>query len=122
MANEQFFLRINTKPESMLYQIAREPFVETSLAAHGVLLSLANQNWALKRYIMQPGLMEFLLDRQAVNDKALIEIRYEIMKVFSQQPRIDEIFPSDVLTRVRQYVNDGVFHSTSGSQVAYDQM
>lgn len=109
------------KALSLFHAYARVPMLEISSKAYCIFMALSQQAWALKKFQNCPGLIEFMLDRQImVSDKFILETKYAIIKNCYAIGSAEDIFPPDVLFKMKKYVDDGPFYSSDCTQVALD--
>jgi len=107
-------------PMEYMFQIIKQPFGEISESAYNVLQNIGKMPWAVYLFVGEPGLLEYILDRDVVTKKEGKEMKYDLIKILQcNSGSIDGNFmPPEMLMRLKNFVKDGPFHVEAISQVA----
>ena len=106
-----------------MFSIIKQPFADKSEAAYRIIMNIADKSWGIQKLIDEPGLVEFLLDRNVAVSKQAKEIRYTLIKTMVDNPRSSDgsVVPADLLIRFRRYVNEGPFYVEALTEVALEE-
>ena len=106
-----------------MFQILKQPFSELSEAAYNVLDNIGSKPWGVKLFTEEPGLLEYILDREVSAKKEVKERKYNLIKGLQENPvgTNSDIMPPEMLTRMKKYVKDGPFYVEAQAQVALDE-
>ena len=107
-------------PMEYLFQIIKQPFAELTESAYKVLQNIGNKPWGVSPFIQEPGLVEYILDRNIVIKKEAKEMKYELIKILQRNSAStdDNIMPPEMLMRFKNYVKEGPFYVEAQAEVA----
>ena len=100
--------------------IAKQPFPELRLSAHGLLSALAVLPWGQKKLCEFPGFNEYLLDRSTEKAKEGKESKFEIVRTLAESPTTQDIFGQPYFVQLKAYFLQGAFYVQTESQVAFE--
>ena len=107
-------------PMEYLFQIIKQTFAELTESAYKVLHNIGNKPWGVSPFIQEPGLVEYILDRNIVIKKEAKEMKYELIKILQRNSAStdDNIMPPEMLMRFKNYVKEGPFYVEAQAEVA----
>ena len=105
----------------IIIQIAKQPFVDLRLGAYRCLFELSRSSWALQVLNVEPGFLEFLLNRSTEKDKEGKEMKFSIIRSMCEDAEQAKAILGNVnYLKLRRYLNDGVFYVEPEANVAFD--
>ncbi|XP_034948264.1 26S proteasome non-ATPase regulatory subunit 5 [Chelonus insularis] len=111
---KSWFDSLENNPMDMIVQLCKQPFPDIKQSSLKILLEIAMQPWGQHYIAIYPGLIEFLLNRDAEAFKECKELKYEILKSLASS----DSFDSSILLRLNKYVQEGPFHVDADVEVA----
>ena len=111
---------LGNKPMELLYNVIKQPFVELRLAIYDIFSNMARQVWGRREILRQPGLPEFLLNRDSEREKAGMDAKFEIFKCLSDSGETEQIVGNDIGRQVHEYVKQGPYFVLPRSSVAFE--
>jgi 26S proteasome non-ATPase regulatory subunit 5 len=107
-------------PMEYFFRIIKQPFAELTESAYNVLINIGNKPWGVSPFIQEPGLVEYILDRNIAIRKEAKELKYDLIKILQTNSvsTDDNIMPPEMLRRFKNYVNDGPFYVEAQAEVA----
>ena len=116
--NQAWFSTAGPGLFTAMFQKVRSPFKEVKLPVLAILRSLADQKWGQVEFRDQPGFMEYLMNRNAENDKDVKEIKFDTIKAAVASATLADVLDSVTMIRLREYVQDGPFYVPGEHHVA----
>uniref|UniRef100_A0A2P2HWT9 26S proteasome non-ATPase regulatory subunit 5 n=2 Tax=Hirondellea gigas TaxID=1518452 RepID=A0A2P2HWT9_9CRUS len=94
-----------------LNKMIRLPFPEIHLQAYELLTVLTKYNWGFKLIAAHNGLLEYLLDRSAGQDKRSKEAKYGVVSALVQQmEQLQEIAGERIIHKLCTYRRKGAYY------------
>ncbi|XP_076673763.1 26S proteasome non-ATPase regulatory subunit 5 isoform X1 [Andrena cerasifolii] len=115
---KSWFDSLDDDPLSMIVGICRQPFPDICEAGFDVLAVVASQAWGQEYMSSQPGLAEFLLERNLESTKACKDGKYEVVSRLSQAK--PNIFDASTMQKFKEYVRQGPHFVDMGTEVAIE--
>ena len=111
-------------PVEYIFQIIKQPFAEISEIAFNVLQNIGKYQWGIPLFVSQPGLLEYILDRNVASKKEAKEMKYNLIKILQENAASlnGDIMPSEMLMRLKKYVKEGAFHVEAQAEVALGEV
>jgi len=107
-------------PMDYMFQIIKQPFAEVSEAAYTILQNIGNKTWGVKLFTEEPGLLEYILDRNVAIKKEAKEMKYNLIKTLQDNPTgmDDNVMPPEMLNKLKRYIREGPFYVEAQAEVA----
>ncbi|XP_072285447.1 26S proteasome non-ATPase regulatory subunit 5 [Pyxicephalus adspersus] len=118
--SETWFTCLSNQPMDLFRNIATQPFPELHCAALKVFTAIANQPWAQKLMIENPGFIEYIVDRTVDPDKDSKDAKFELVKALVKSKTIAEVFGNQHYLRLRAYLREGPYYVKAISTVAVE--
>ncbi|XP_077140955.1 26S proteasome non-ATPase regulatory subunit 5 isoform X1 [Ranitomeya variabilis] len=118
--SESWFGCLSNQPMEMFRSIASQPFPELHCGALKVFTAIANQPWAQRMMIDNPGFMEYIVDRTVDPDKDSKDAKYELVKALISAKTTAEVFGNQHYLRLRAYHREGPYYVKAVSSVAVE--
>ena len=119
--SEQWFHHLHSDPLSIVMPILRQPFADLTKGALEFLRAMAPHEWGQRELSGQPGLLEYLLDRNVKLDKAGKELRFEIVQCLVGTSTAESCFGSPNFLKLRKFHREGPFFVTGEQALAMDE-
>ncbi|XP_015596966.1 26S proteasome non-ATPase regulatory subunit 5 [Cephus cinctus] len=113
---KSWFDSLKDNPLDMIVSLCKQPFADIRQASLEVLAVIASQAWGQEYIAVQPGLIEFLLDRNVEAFKECKEAKYEVVKTLSQS--VADIFDAHTIQRMKQFIKEGPLYRDTNTEVA----
>ncbi|KAB7502728.1 26S proteasome non-ATPase regulatory subunit 5 [Armadillidium nasatum] len=112
----------NKSPMSFIYNVARQPFPDLQCSTLLLFQSLAALPWGIKRMAQEPGLLEWLLNRNSCKDKDSKEKRYDVIATIHQlNPLFKTVLDGEMQRNIETFYNEGPFYVESELSVAFGE-
>ncbi|XP_076044266.1 26S proteasome non-ATPase regulatory subunit 5 isoform X3 [Oratosquilla oratoria] len=105
---------------SKIMNIARQPFPELRCTSLAIINVVAQLPWGQKMIKVEPGMVEYLLDRSTEPDKAGKEAKWDIVTTLVHSPTSHSIFTDTDMSRFEKYFTQGPFYVHTETQVAFE--
>ena len=107
-------------PIEYMFQIIKQPFGELAESAYCAMQNIGKSPWAVHLFVGEPGLLEYILDRDVHMKKEGKEMKYELIRILQLNSVSSDgnVMPPEMLMRLKKYVKDGPFHVEAISEVA----
>ncbi|KAK8771714.1 26S proteasome non-ATPase regulatory subunit 5 [Amblyomma americanum] len=115
---EHWFGLLGQEPMKMLLSLCRQPFPELRCAALAVVAEVARTAWGQAMLSVQPGFLEYLLDRSTEADKQGKEAKFAIVACLAQAP--PRGFAADDWQRIRTVYHEGPFYAAADAAVTFE--
>ncbi|XP_055354575.1 26S proteasome non-ATPase regulatory subunit 5-like [Paramacrobiotus metropolitanus] len=115
-----WFESMGDKVLMALFQKACNPFKDVKLPVLMVFRAMADQKWAQIKFREEPGLIEYLLNRQAEVDTDIKQLKFDVIESMVKSNSLTEVFDSVTVVRLKEYVRDGPFYMQGQYQVAFE--
>lgn len=115
---EQWYGQLGEEPTALLLGLCRQPFPELRCAALAVVGEVARTRWGQATLSVQPGFIEYLLDRTTETDKRCKEAKFALLATLAEpQPRG---FSTSDWHRIKKAHREGPFYLASQPAVTFD--
>ncbi|KAL7642080.1 UNVERIFIED_CONTAM: hypothetical protein RMT77_007954 [Armadillidium vulgare] len=120
---EIWFEHLSDKsPMNLMYNVARQPFPDLQCSTLLLFQSLAALPWGIKRMAQEPGLLEWLLNRNSCKDKGSKEKRYDVIATIHQlSPSFKTVLDGEMQRNIETFYNEGPFYVESELSVAFGE-
>lgn len=105
----------------MLAQDIKLPFVPLKVDAYHLLQALSGQLWGRRLVMTEPGLCEYLLNRDNEAAPEAREERWRLLGQLVNSRETKEMLGPELDLEMRQYVRDGAHYVPTVTQVAYEE-
>merc|ERR1711894_529985 len=68
-------------PIECMFQIIKQPFGELAESAYCAMQNIGKSPWAVHLFVGEPGLLEYILDRDVHMKKEGKEMKYELIRI-----------------------------------------
>lgn len=116
----QWFEELGPSALETVANIAKLPFVELRVSALMFLNAIANQPWGAEKLCRYPGMIEYLTDRSTEFNKECKNAKFDIVVSICKNPVLSDILTSDVIIKIREFVNEGPFFVPTVPETAFE--
>jgi len=121
---KEWFSLLSDNPINSIMQIAQQPFADLRKYGLKVLNSISISPWGVDTFLSYPGMIEYLLDRNADPDYDCKELKYQIIQnllLVIQRGEVNVPFETESIERLKDFIRKGAFAKDIPPAIAFDE-